>query len=74
MKNIYIQFSRMVCKKGVVNIYSMFEFLIFILVLFIGGRHKTSGYVQYVPVILADVPARTTFIEITIAIGVRART
>ena len=30
----------------------------------IGGQHKTSGYMQYVPVILPDVPAGTTFIEL----------
>ena len=30
----------------------------------LGGDHKRSEYVQYVPVILADVPARTTFIDI----------
>ena len=29
-----------------------------------GGDYKRSGYVQYVAVILADVPARTTFIDI----------
>ena len=33
-------------------------------ILLAGGDYKRSGYVQYVPVILADVPARTTFIEI----------
>ena len=32
--------------------------------IFLGGDYKRSGYVQYLPVILADVPARTTFIEI----------
>ena len=29
----------------------------------VGGNYKRSGYVQYVPVILADVPALTTFIN-----------
>ena len=29
-----------------------------------GGDHKRLEYVQYVPVILADVPACTTFIDI----------
>ena len=29
-----------------------------------GGNHKRSGYVQNVPVILTDVPARTTFKDI----------
>ena len=32
----------------------------------IGGRHKRSGYVQYVPVILANVPERTTFKDVYI--------
>ena len=29
-----------------------------------GGDYKRSGYMQYIPVILAEVPARTTFINI----------
>ena len=29
-----------------------------------GGDYNRSGYVQYVPVILGDAPARTTFIDI----------
>ena len=28
-----------------------------------GGNYKRSGYVQYVTVILANIPARTTFID-----------
>ena len=30
----------------------------------LGGDYKRSGYMQYVPVILANIPARTTFIDI----------
>ena len=37
-----------------------------------GGDHKRSEYVQYVPVILADVPARTTFIDIPRSVLVHA--
>ena len=33
-------------------------------ILLAGGDYKRTGNVQYVPVIQADVPARTTFIEI----------
>ena len=32
----------------------------------LGGDETRSGYMQYVPVILADVPARTMFIDILI--------